>query len=302
MNGEWARQKREIDSYNTFFSAFKGEVTGQGLHDLGYRLVGRFLHISDERTDVDPSPDFLLYNGETLLLAEVKSGENISNRDIRQMEDSDSLSIEAAQEYLSDTEIRSRGLDPDEIRHVQPCIVYYEDFIENDCKPNDGCVESLNKLAEVAAVLKQDKGSELCLERGNVADSSLEAALNDGISLPQIPDKNVYLTEGVEKECLAFSICHDCVQNNMGKGRIRITPSDVTEFYANREIPPQRVSSVLSFLDEVGACRRLEEGDYEFTTAHMSNIMDVEEKLQQRNVDRWLGEETPGQSSLEDFD
>lgn len=145
------------------------------------------------------------------------------------------------------------------------------------------------------------EGSELRLERGDIKDGSLEATLHDGIGLPQIPDKNVYLTEGLEKECLAFSICHDCIQNNMGKGRIRITAGDVTEFYANREIPLQRVSRVLSFLDEVGACRRREEDVYEFTTAHMSNIMEVEEKLREKNVDDWLGEETPDQRSLNDF-
>jgi hypothetical protein len=301
MNEDWSRQKRELDSYNTFFSAIKGEVTGQGLHNLGYRLVGRFLHVPDSRNDVEPSPDFLLYNGETLLLVEVKSGENIATRDIEQMEDSNALSIEAAQNYLNNTEIRSRGLNPDELRHVQPCIVYYEDFIEEECKPYDGCVESLNELSGEAAVLTQDKGSDLRLESGEVADPSLEASLNDGIQLPQIPDKNVYLTEGVEKECLAFSICHDCVMNNMGKGRIRITAADVTEFYANREIPLHRVSSVLSFLDEVGACRRRDEGEYEFTAAHMSNIMEVEEQLRERNVDEWLGEEAPGQSSIHDF-
>ena len=85
MNEDWSRQKRELDSYNTFFSAIKGEVTGQGFHDLGYRLVGRFLHVPDSRNDVEPSPDFLLYNGESLLLVEIKSGENIANRDIEQM-------------------------------------------------------------------------------------------------------------------------------------------------------------------------------------------------------------------------
>lgn len=301
MNENWARQKRELDSYNTFFSAIKGEVTGQGFHELGYRLVGRFLRIPDPRAGVEPSPDFLLYNGETLLLVEVKSGENISKRDIKQMKDSNVLSIESTQNYLDDTEIRSHGLDPDDLRYIQPCVVYYEDFIENECKPHEGCVESLNALAEEAAVLTQDKGSELKLESGDIFDPSLEAPIIEGIDLPQIPDKNVYLTEAVEKECLAFSICHDCVLNNMGKGRIKITAADVSEFYANRAIPFQRVSSALAFLANVGACRSLEEGVYEFTTAHISNIMKVEHHLRERNVDEWLGDDKPGQSSLQDF-
>lgn len=301
MNEDWSRQRRELDSYNTFFSALKGEVADQGFHELGYRLVGRFLHIPDTRTGVDPNPDFVLYNGETLLLVEVKSGENISKRHLEQMQESNALSIEAAQDYLKDTDFDSETLEEEDLRHIQPCIVYYEDFIEEECKPYEECVESLAEVAEEAAVLTQDKGSHLQLEAGEVVDSSLEATLNEGIRLPQLPDKNVYLTEGAEKECLAFSICHDCVLNGMGKGRIAISASDVSEFYANREIPLQRVASVLGFLDDVGACRRRDDGEYEFTSAHVSNIMEVEKHLRERNVDEWIGEESPSQTSLEEF-
>lgn len=300
MNEEWERQKRELDSYNTFFSAFKGEVTGQGLHDYGYRLVGRFLTIPDFRNDVEASPDFVLFNGETLLLTEVKSGENISRRDISQMEACAELSIEAAQDYLSDTEIRSPGYEPTGLQYIQPCIIYYEDFIE-ECKTYDACEEALTELMEYSAVLTQDKGSALRLEGGVVVDDDLKAILSDGIPLPQIPDKNVYLTEGIEKECLAVSICYDCVQNNMGKGRLTVSAADIMEYYANREIPMQRISDVLRFLDEVGACRETDDGEYEFTTGHLSNIMGVEENFEENLVDDWLEGEVDTQKSLTDF-
>lgn len=85
MVREWARQKRKLDSYNTFFAAVKGEVTGEGLYDLGYQLVSCFQNISDSRNNVTASPDFVLFNSETLLLVEIKSGENITDRDIQQM-------------------------------------------------------------------------------------------------------------------------------------------------------------------------------------------------------------------------
>ncbi len=300
MDGEWERQKRELDSYNTFFSAIKGDVTGHGFRDHGFRLVGRFLTIPDPRNDVEASPDFVLFDGETLLLAEVKSGENISERDISQMEACAQLGIEAVQDYLSDTEIRSEGYEPTGLRHIQPCIIYYEDFIE-ECKTHDACEEALSELEEHTAVLTQDKGSTLQLEGGLVVNEDLEEILSNGIPVPQLPDKNVYLTEGIEKECLAVSICYDCVQNNMGKGRLTISEVDVMEHYANREIPLQRISDVLRFLDEVGACRETDDGKYAFTTGHLGNIVGVEDNFGENLVDEWLEGDVAAQKSLTDF-
>lgn len=300
MDEEWERQKREIDSYNIFFSAIKGEVTGQGLLKHGYRIVGRFLDIPDPYNEVEASPDFVLFDGETLLLVEVKSGENISERDREQMKECDQLGIEAAQNYLSDTDIQSKGYDPNGLRYIQPCIIYYEDFIE-ECKTFDGCEDALVELKEYAAVLTQDKGSVLQLEGGNVVSEDIDDVLSDGIPLPQLPDKNVYLTEGIEKESLAVSICYDCVQNNMGKGRLTISETDIMEYYSNREIPMDRISDVLKFLDDVGACRETDDGQYEFTTGHMRNIVGIEQNFEDNLVDEWLEGEAESQKSLSDF-
>lgn len=301
MGGEWERQKREIDSYNTFFAAIKGEVADEGLRDIGFRLVGRFLRVPGSYADVDATPDFVLYDGETLLLIEVKSGENISERDIEQMQDAASIDVESAQKYLRETEMAAKGYDPDGLRTVQPCIVYYEDFIE-ECYQSSGCQESLSELSEYAAVLSQDKGLKLQLVEGDVGPGGLSSRLEAGIELPRLPDKNIYLTEGVEKECLAVSICLDLVQNNLGKGRITITETDVTERYQNRDIPLQRVSEVLEFLDEFGACRKTEDREYEFTTGHMRNITTVEQALRDRRVDDWLEEgDGQDQTRLTDF-
>lgn len=301
MGGEWKRQKREIDSYNTFYAAIKGEVADEGLRDLGFRLVGRFLRVPGSYEDVEATPDFVLFDGETLLLIEVKSGENISARDIKQMKDSAAISVESAQNYLRETEISAKGHDPEGLSYVQPCIVYYEDFIE-ECYQSAGCRDSLRKLSTKAAVLSQDKGARLQLVDGDVDSGGLSSRLETGIKLPRLPDKNVYLTEGVEKECLAVSICLDLVQNNLGKGRVTITETDVTERYKNRDIPLQKVSQVLEFLDEFGACRRTEERAYEFTTGHIRNITSVEHTLRDRRVDEWLENgDRQEQSRLTDF-
>lgn len=287
MGGEWDRQKREIDSYNTFFAAIKGDVADEGLHDLGFRIVGRFLRIPGSHGAVTAEPDFALFDGETLLLVEVKSGENIGERHIEQMKDAAAIGIEPAQEYLRETSIRSEGYDPAGLQNVQPCIVYYEDFIE-DCLTSTGCSDALAEVADYAAVLSQDKGSALQHVEGEIESGTLSSRLEAGIELPQFPDKNVYLTEGVEKECLAVSICLDLVQNSVGKGRITITATDVTERYRNRDIPLQRVTDVLEFLDEFGACRKTEDDEYQFTTGHMRNITSVEPELRNQRVNDLL--------------
>ena len=302
MHESWERQRRELDSYNTFFSAITGEVTNEGFHELGFRYVGRFQRIRDERTGVQPAPDFVLYNGRILLLAEVKSGWNINPGHVEQMEECDEVSIEAAREFLDATPIESEGLDPGSLTEVQPFIVYYEDFIE-ECREQPACADALDELLEVTAVATQRKGGSLQLEGGVVYDDGFGERLADGISLPSAPPKNVFLTEGMEPECLAFSVCYDLVLNSLGTGRVTLFPSDVANHYLNRELPLSRVERVLEFLNDAGACRSLEGGGYEFTRGHLRNIVGIEEKLAEKPVDEWLGEEAgeDGQSSIGDF-
>jgi len=300
MNEQWERQKLEIDSYNTFYSAIKGEITGEGLLDLGYRLVGRFLTVPDLRNDVKAKPDFVLYDGTTLLLVEVKSGNNISNRTIEQMERCNNLSIEAAQDFLKESSFNSPNRDPDDLRNIQSCIVYYDDNIE-ECRKHESCVEALNELEKHAAILTQQKGDTLQLDSGPVVDKELENTLSSGLQLPEAPDKNIYLTEGVELECLAFSVCHDCVVNNMAHGRLSLSPSGVRERYQNRSIPMDRVRTVFRFLDEIGACRKTDNGEYEFTHAHMGTIVSVQDYLADKPVDEWIDDTSDSQVGLDDF-
>lgn len=300
MNEQWERQKREIDSYNTFFAAIKGEITGEGLRDLDYRLVGTFLRIPDNRRDIKAEPDFVLFDGTTLLLVEVKSGSNINDGDIEQMERCAGISVEAAQDFLKDTSFRHSGHDPNELRTIQPCIVYLKETIE-DCRDHPSCVESLEELEEQAAVLTQEKGDQLRLEGGVIAADDFKSAISNGIALPEAPAKNVYLNEQVEAEALAFSVCHDCVVNNMAHGRLTLTPSGIRERYRNRELPMRRVDAVLRFLDEVGACREIDDKEYEFTDAHMTAVLSIEEKLKEKPVCEWVEEEQIPQAGLDEF-
>lgn len=300
MNEEWERQKKELDSYNTFFAAIKGEITGEGFRQLGYRYVGRFLSIPDRRNGIEVEPDFVLFDGETLLLVEIKSGTNIDERTIEQMRDCSDLSVESAQEYLKDAEWSNPDFDPNDLRRIQPCIVYFQDFVE-ECKDYQACVEALDEVQEYAAVLTQSKGDLLQYEGGSLADEEFGDALIDGFELPEAPDKNIYLTEGIEPECLAFSICHDCVVNNMGQGRLTLSASGVRQRYQNREVPMDRVKSVLRFLDEIGACWETDDGEFEFTQGHLGAIYSVQEKLAEQPVSEWLDDDLDEQAGLGDF-
>ncbi|ELY26978.1 hypothetical protein [Haloferax volcanii] len=73
MTEQWAKQQREVDSYNLFFSSFDGLSGHKALFDLGYRLVGNFVTVADSRRQIETEPDFVLFDGETALLIEIKS-------------------------------------------------------------------------------------------------------------------------------------------------------------------------------------------------------------------------------------
>lgn len=156
MIDHWKKQRREVDSYNVFFSAFKGAASSKGLLDLGYKQVGFFLEISDSRQGVECEPDMVFYDSTNLLLVEVKSGRNVNQRAIEQMERCDALSVEAASNFLSDAEVADMGIDPNSLSNIEPVVVYYADVME-ECQESDGCRSQLDTLADHGSVLSQAK-------------------------------------------------------------------------------------------------------------------------------------------------
>ncbi|RDZ50450.1 hypothetical protein C5C07_19195 [Haloferax sp. Atlit-4N] len=302
MTEQWVKQQREVDSYNLFFSSFDGLSGAESLYDLGYRLVGSFVTIRDTRQQLIAEPDFVLFNGETALLVEVKSGENINERDKQQMERCNGISYETIVDFLRDAEFNDRGLDPNELNNVESVIVYYTDFIE-DCRSSTGCSSALDDLKQHSAVLSQQKGESLTLAEGTLEDNELKTLLRNGIRLPMLVDKKVYLTENTNREILAYSIAHDLVLNNLGKDdRLSITPSDVIERYRHREVPLEKVTDALQFLEKIGGCQQNSAGSYQFDRHRVGKLMQVQSKLEDARVAEFLESgQTKGQSSLEDF-
>lgn len=302
MTVQWNKQQREVDSYNVFFSSFKGESSTSGLFDLNYRLVGSFMTVPDNREGIEVEPDMVLFNGETLLLTEIKSGTNINQRDIKQMEKCNQVSIEAAIEFLSDAEIESSGLDHNDLTNIEPIIVYWSGFIE-ECRDSPGCQGALSDLSEHCTILSQEKGGQLQIEESNITDTELEETLSDGLKLPTLPETNFYLTENVNREILAYSIAHDCVLPNLKRdSRIELAREDVIERYRHREIPLSKLDDALKFLEGIGGCSQVSDGVYRFEKARLSNLLSVTSQLEETRVLDYIGtEEEESQTSLEEF-
>ena len=99
--------------------------------------------------------------------------------------------------------------------------MYYRDFIE-ECRDLSNCSEALEEVSEHCTVLSQKKGGDLRAEEENIDDSELRDLLLDGISVPKLVDKMVYLTENVNREILAYAIVHDAVLNSISTSQSRL--------------------------------------------------------------------------------
>lgn len=75
----------------------------------------------------------------------------------------------------------------------------------------------------------------------------------------------------------AGSVCVRCPSNGQ--------PSHGTQ------IPPERVSCALYYLDKVGACSHVEDLTYEFSQTYISAVVDTESKLISKSVDDTLSHE-----------
>jgi len=289
MTEQWEKQQRELDSYNVFFSAFKGGVERESLYDLNYRLAGMFVEVPDYRNDVEVEPDFVLFNGSTLILVEIKSGRNINERDINQMEAASELSIEAAIDWLRDAELQQAGYDPNGLNNIEPVIVYYNNFIE-DCRESSGCNDALEEIAEYCTVLSQEKGGQLQIAESQLNDAELQSFLADGIHIPTLVDKNIYLTENINREILAYSVVHDAVLNSIGKDdEIKISPEDIIDRFRHRQIPRGKLNDSLTFLRQIGACVKHSD-EYLFRASNMTKIMAVSDHLNETTVQEHLSE------------
>lgn len=296
---QWARQKREIESYNTFFSAIVGRAGGKGLCDIDFVEIGKFVTLTDSRNNVESDPDFVLYNGGTLLLVEVKSGVNVEERHLDQVSKFNEISIEAAEDFLKEAEAKEKGFEELNVEKIEGCIVYPPSCIEQ-CRESAECKDLLENISDEAAVLTQDNNSSLELEKGVFETEELSNLLTEGIKTPINPKKEVLLTENMEAECLAISICIDQVASRLDKEEVKMTPGNISNLYPQRKTDIEDIRAALDFLRKIGACVK-PNTEYIFRKEFLSEIMGVTEILEDNDVQEYFEEELKGQKGLDQF-
>jgi hypothetical protein len=82
-------------------------------------------------------------------------------------------------------------------------------------------------------------------------------------------------------------------------GGVIVTRTEVRDHFApQHNVGLSELDLVFDFLDQVGACDRVENHTYEFTREHMDSILDVESQVMTESVEDYL--HGPDQSSLDD--
>lgn len=262
---QWKRQKKELQFYNTFFSAFEG-YRDTGLNDLGYYVVSHFPERSIPPSDA--LPDFVLYNGSIFWMVELKSassGEpNINSEDVKQAEWMGDVAVGHAQDFLREVDAMGETGYEGDVDEVVSSFVYEgldEEYVKKCRNEWDDCRRQLEALEKEASVLFQEPGSELRLVAGvdNLPESPLKSNLTEGISTSPNPRKHVHLTDGKERKSLAVAIGRIWGEKG-AEEETRVTATDVQTYFASRRtrrgVDRDDILKALSFLHSKDACRK----------------------------------------------
>ncbi len=255
---------------------------------------------------IEAEPDFVLYDGSTCALCEIKSGHNINERDIKQMAECDKVTIETAEEELRNAQIREKTEYDGTVTAVEPVIVYQdmdEEFVEMTRRESESFRDALKRLTEHAVLMTQDYGSDLrVLEGGFNTDGAMQSVLRAGVSLPENPPDEIMLTEGMEPEILAIAVTdiwgEQALDHEEG---VEVTRERVRDFFAPRHnVNPGDLGLVFEFLEDIDACEEIGTHRYEFRREHMGAILGVEEMVMEQRVEDYLREDD--QATIWSFD
>lgn len=278
MSRQWERQKAEIDSYNTFLSAYHSRASYHGFSEEGYVVSNYFPKLSDPHTGTETEPDFILYNGGTVILVEIKQGNNISSRHIEQMEKNNDISIEYTEDFLKDSQVQRRfGLNGD-VFSVETCIVYDdmdEEYVEKCREKWPDCQEKLKEMENKTAILGQESGSKLQILAGEFDSPDLQSWLEYGIDLPPTSRTTVSLTDGLEMESIAVSLCNIWGQRAVSDS-VLVSVKEIRSHFDHRELKPGDVTDAFEYLSGIDACEAQGKRKYEFRQEHLDQILDIE--------------------------
>lgn len=287
------RQRREINTYNLFYSAVTARAN-PSLSAHGVRIPVMFPVIEDQSNSVRAEPDFVLYDGETCVLTEIKSGNNISQGHITQMEHCSSVSIETAEDALKDAKVRDKTDYDGSLSAVESVIVYQdlnEEYVEEARDTSADFRTALDDITDHAVLMTQDYGGELRVLEGEFANNgSLQSVLRRGIELPQNPPDEVMLTENMEQEILAMAVCDVWGEKAVDyENGVEVTRNEVRDYFSPRHnVSLDDLTLVFEFLVEFGACDHVEDHCYRFTRDHIDKILTVESQVMSESVADYL--------------
>lgn len=284
----------EKQTYNLFYSALTARAS-PCLADRGWRVPIKFGEIDDSYAGVVARPDFVLYDGDICLLVEVKSGDNIRDRNISQMERCNQLTIDGVEEELEAADVRGKTPYDGEVQTIDRCIVYHdidEAWVEQCREEWENCQEQLERLEQEAAVLTQDFGSTLRRVAGEFESGRLQHRFDQGVELPENPKEEFVLTEQMEKEILAVAICGIWGEQAVGyDDPVEVNVNQIRNHFAPTfNIPPRRVNRVLYYLTEIGACDHVEDLTYEFSRDHISEVLSIIQTVRGARVEEVLND------------
>lgn len=282
----WSRQKGEIDAYNAFLSAYQSRRSYHGFSERGYRLTNFFPTLDNRHTGGAIEPDFSLYDGETLILAEIKQGNNIEPRDIEQAEKLNNVTIDAAEEYMDEVDIARFGLSGD-VYSVEP-LIYYDavdsKYIKRCRNQWSNCRERLVELENHCPILGREGDRRLQLMAGSFGSEDLTEWLDYGIKMSETPRVTVSMTDGLEIESIAVTICNIWGQRAVAEP-IQVNVSQLRTHFNYRSLEPGRVENAFKLIDELGAGDHIEKRELEFKPEHMPDILNIETLVSQQSGD-----------------
>ncbi|GGM50658.1 hypothetical protein [Haloarcula argentinensis] len=290
---EGIRQRREANAYNLFYSAVTARAT-PSLYNHGVRIPMLFPEIEDRTSDITAEPDFVLYDGETCILAEIKSGHNIEGRHIKQMRECDGVDIETAEAALKDAQVQDRMGYTGTVTAVEPVIIYQdldEAYIEEAETESTQFRDRLEELTSYAVLMTQDYGDQLRPLRGEFNESgNLQSLLRRGVELPQNPPDQIMLTEGMEHEILAIAIADVWGEKALDYADgLEVSRTEVRDYFSpQHNVRLTDLDLVFDFLVEIGACEQVENHTYQFTRNRFDAVLDVEPQVLSEPVEDYL--------------
>jgi hypothetical protein len=288
---EGERQRREINTYNLFYSSITDRAD-PSLAEHGIRIPMTFPTIGE-----NAEPDFVLYDGQTCVLVEIKSGNNINDRDIRQMKLNSEVDIETLEDELRNARVRDKTGYDGKVTSKETVILYHdidEGYIEEN-EESESFRRAIEELTEHAVLMTQDYGEELRVLEGEFTDDNhLQSLLKQGVELPKNPPDEIMLPEDSGREALAMAVCDIWGEKALDhEDGVEVTREEVrNHFSPQHNISIGDLDMVFEFLDDFGACEEVDEEEnehtYRFTRQHMEAILEVEQQVMKESIRDYL--------------